>query len=149
MADHARPGTGRRTIRAARAAGLFLIVSAVAAGLAPAVLAAPPIETCEPGQTVTEGGIRVCSPAITDGGGFAIGGLLPIIVALVVGAGLALVGAYFVLRRRAGGPLDPVDAGEWWTCSNCGRSNVVGSPRCYACGTWQGGSRPEKASTEP
>ena len=64
----------------------------------------------------------------------------------LVGAGLALVVAYFVLRRRAGGPLDPVDAGEWWTCSNCGRQNVVGSARCFSCGTWQGGSHPDRTT---
>ena len=111
-------------------------------GFAPAALAAPPDETCIPGQTFSAGDFDVCAPPSTGGGGgFAIGGLLPIVLALVVGAGLALVVAYFVLRRRAGGPLDPVDAGEWWTCANCGRQNMVGSPRCYSCGAWQGGAR--------
>ena len=28
-------------------------------------------------------------------------------------------------------------AGEWWLCPKCGSTNVVGSARCYACGTWQ------------
>lgn len=141
-----RRGARWRTRRIGRVAGLLLLVLATVAGIAPAALAAPPIETCQPGQTITEGGVRVCSTAVGGGGGFAIGGLLPILLALIVGAGLALVIAYFVLRRRAGGPLDPVDAGEWWTCANCGRQNVVGSPRCYSCGTWQGGSRPDERS---
>lgn len=128
-----------------RVALVTLAVAILALGLAPAALAAPPDETCQPGQTFAAGGFSVCAPPATGtGGGIAIGGLLPIIVALVVGAGLALVVAYVVLRRRAGGPLDPVDAGEWWTCANCGRQNVVGSARCFSCGTWQGRSRPEK-----
>lgn len=102
--------------------------------------AAPPDETCLPQATSVAGGFDICSPPTTGGvgGGFNLGGLLPIVVALVVGAGLALVVAYLVLRRRAGPPLDPVDAGEWWTCRKCGRNNVVGSARCYGCGTWQG-----------
>jgi hypothetical protein len=106
----------------------------------PVALAAPPDETCRPGATVGAEGFDVCSPGAVGngGGGFNVGGLLPILGGIVLGAGLALVVAYLVLRRRAGAPLDPVDAGEWWTCGNCGRNNVVGSPRCYACGTWQG-----------
>ena len=110
--------------RLRRLAAVFLVVAAIATGIAPGVSAAPPDETCNPGQTFVAGGFDICSPP-------------------AVGAGLALVVAYFVLRRRAGGPLDPVDAGEWWTCANCGRQNVVGSPRCYSCGTWQGRARPD------
>ncbi|HET9851459.1 MAG TPA: hypothetical protein VFP56_03015 [Candidatus Limnocylindrales bacterium] len=104
------------------------------------VLAAPPDETCTPGATFGAGGFEVCSPPSVGnpGPGFNLGGLLPILGGVVLGAGLALAVAYLVLRRRAGAPLDPVDAGEWWTCRNCGRNNVVGSPRCYSCGTWQG-----------
>ena len=103
-------------------------------------LAAPPDETCTPGATFGAGGFDVCSPptVANPGEGFNVGGLLPILGGVVLGAGLALAVAYMVLRRRAGAPLDPVDAGEWWTCRNCGRNNVVGSPRCYSCGTWQG-----------
>ncbi len=104
------------------------------------VLAAPPDETCTPGQTFAAGQFDVCAPPATGagGGGINLGGLLPILGVLVLGAGLALAITYLVLRRRAGAPLDPVDAGEWWTCRKCGRNNVVGSARCYACGTWQG-----------
>lgn len=98
-------------------------------------LAAPPKESCLPDAT-RAGGFVTCAPA-GGGGGFDLGVLLPLAGAAVVGAGLALVVAYLVLRRRAGAPLDPVDAGEWWTCANCGRNNVVGSPRCYSCGQWQ------------
>jgi hypothetical protein len=104
------------------------------------LLPAPPDETCLPQATDAVGGFDVCSPPSTGnggGGGFNFGGLLPLVGAAVVGAGLALVIAYLVLRRRAGPPLDPVDAGEWWTCRKCGRNNVVGSARCYSCGTWQ------------
>ncbi|HEX3266066.1 MAG TPA: hypothetical protein VHR16_10395 [Candidatus Limnocylindrales bacterium] len=117
----------------------LLVLALLSVGLAPTTLAAPPDETCIPGQTFAAGGFDVCSPSVIGGGGggIALGGLLPILLALLVGAGLALVVAYLVLRRRAGGPLDPVDAGEWWTCRNCGRQNVVGSARCFSCGTWQ------------
>lgn len=104
------------------------------------LLAAPPDETCLPQATDAPAGFDICSPPSTGnggGGGFNFGGLLPLVGAAVVGAGLALVIAYLVLRRRAGPPLDPIDAGEWWTCRSCGRNNVVGSPRCYSCGTWQ------------
>ena len=103
-------------------------------------LAAPPDETCTPSATDLQGGFDVCSPPAVGtggGGGLNLGGLLPILLAVLVGAALALVVAYLVLRRRAGPPLDPVDAGEWWTCRNCGSNNVVGSPRCYSCGQWQ------------
>lgn len=66
-----------------------------------------------------------------------IGNVLSI-AGIVVAAGLlVLVVAYLVLRRRASVPLAPTDAGEWWLCPKCGSTNVVGSARCYACGTWQ------------
>ena len=150
MADRAR----RRTSIGRLAAAWVVVIVAAAAPLtafagettAPGAggvqLAAPPDETCLPGATGAQAGFDVCSPVGAGtgggGGGFNLGSLLPILVALVVGAGLALVVAYLVLRRRAGAPLDPVDAGEWWTCRKCGRNNVVGSARCYGCGTWQG-----------
>ena len=137
--------------RLRRLVAAIVVAGAIAGGLAPAALAAPPDETCTPGQSFAAGGFDVCSPPAIGGpgGGFAIDGLVPIVLALVVGAGLALVVAYFVLRRRAGGPLDPVDAGEWWTCASCGRQNVVGIPRCYSCGTWQGRSRPDTPAPGP
>jgi hypothetical protein len=135
---------------ARRAARFLLLGTLLALGTAPAAFAAPPDETCHPGQTFAAGGFDVCAPPAitTGGGGIELGGLLPILLAVVVGAGLAVAAAYFVLRRRAGGPLDPVDAGEWWTCPSCGRQNMVGSPRCYSCGTWQGGARPDKRAPE-
>ncbi len=58
-------------------------------------LAAPPDETCLPQSTGAQVGFDVCSPPGAgtggSGGGFNLGGLLPILAALVVGAGLALV----------------------------------------------------------
>lgn len=150
MTDRAR----RLTSLGRLAAAWLVVVVAAAAPLtafagevtAPAAggirLAAPPDETCLPQATGAQRGFDICSPTAAGtgggGGGFNLGGVLPILAALVVGAGLALVVAYLVLRRRAGAPLDPVDAGEWWTCRKCGRNNVVGSARCYGCGTWQG-----------
>ena len=72
-------------------------------------------------------------------GGFDLGLLLPIAGGLVVAGVVGLGVAYLVLRRRAGAPLvpEPADAEAWWTCSNCGRNNVVGSARCYSCGAWR------------
>ena len=105
--------------------------------------AAPrPGETC-PDATPAPGSSEFCddtAPTNGDlgGGVLDLGALLPFLAAAVIGALLALVAAFVVLGRRSSGPLAPVDPGEWWTCRSCGKTNVVGSPRCYACGTWQG-----------
>jgi hypothetical protein len=154
MADARRQrGSRRQGSSIGRLAAAWLVVLMAAAAPLTAIasepgshgdsgvrLAAPPDETCNPQSTQAAGGFDICSPTGAGGGGAGInvGGLLPIVGALVLGAGLALGIAYLVLRRRAGAPLDPVDAGEWWTCRKCGRNNVVGSARCYGCGTWQG-----------
>jgi hypothetical protein len=105
--------------------------------------AAPrPGETC-PDTTPAPGSSDFCDDTTpTNGdvgaGGLDLGALLPFLAAAVIGGLLALVAAFVVLGRRSSGPLAPVDPGEWWTCRSCGKTNVVGSPRCYACGTWQG-----------
>jgi len=104
--------------------------------------AAPrPGETC-PDTTPAPGSSDFCDDSTPInggvGGGLDLGGLLPFLAAAVIGALLALVAAFVVLGRRSTGPLAPVDPGDWWTCRSCGKANVVGSPRCYACGTWQG-----------
>ncbi len=99
-----------------------------------------PGESC-PDATPEPGSSDVCQDAVPPDvsvGGIDLGGLLPILAAVVVAGLLALVAAFFVLTRRPSGPLAPTDPGEWWTCRSCGKTNVVGSPRCYACGTWQG-----------
>lgn len=72
------------------------------------------------------------------GGGLDLGALIPFIAAAAAGGILAVIATFVVLGRRGSAPLAPVDPGEWWTCRSCGKTNVVGSPRCYACGTWQG-----------
>jgi hypothetical protein len=72
------------------------------------------------------------------GGSTDFSGLLPIVATVAGVAVLALVAAFIFFRRRAAAPAVPADPGEWWTCRNCGRNNVIGSPRCYACGEWQG-----------
>jgi hypothetical protein len=104
--------------------------------------AAPrPGETC-PDATPAPGSSDFCDDTTPvsgpGGGGLDLGALLPFLAAAVIGALLALGAAFVVLGRRSTGPLAPVDPGEWWTCRSCGKTNVVGSPRCYACGTWQG-----------
>lgn len=91
-------------------------------------------ETPEPGSSdVCE---DVTGPEVPGGSVLDLGFLLPIVGALVAGAAMALVAAYLVLRRRPVAPLEPADPGEWWACANCGKTNVIGSARCYACGTW-------------
>lgn len=102
-------------------------------------LLAPPDETCEPGETRAAGDFSdICGPnsAGGGGGGLNLGGLLPIVAIAVVGGVIALIAAFAVLRRTSA-PLVPADPGEWWTCRTCGKNNVVGSARCYACGAWQ------------
>ena len=123
-------------------AALASLVVLGAALLAPgSALAVPlPGESCPdttpaPGASVglcQEGGGRVAG-----GGSLNLGALLPILAAALAGAAIALVAAILVLRRWAAAPVAPADPEEWWTCRNCGKSNVIGSPRCYACGSWQ------------
>lgn len=101
-------------------------------------LLAPPVETCEPGETRAAGDFSdICGQGpVGGGGGLNLGGLLPIVAIVVVGGIIALIAAFVVLRRTST-PLVPADPGEWWTCRTCGKNNVVGSARCYACGAWQ------------
>lgn len=99
--------------------------------------AVPEGEKCTDASPVPGAGQRACPDGPSGGGGLNLGPLLPIL-GVVVGAGVvALLVAFLVLRRRAGAPVAPADPGEWWTCRKCGRNNVIGSARCYACGTWQ------------
>jgi hypothetical protein len=100
---------------------------------------APPPETCRPDETRAAGGVsNICGgDAGSDGGGgFNVGALLPILGVVAVGGAILLVAAFVILRRTSK-PLVPADPGEWWTCRTCGKANVVGSARCYACGAWQ------------
>jgi len=132
--------------------GAALVVLLVAALVSPgAALGAPrPGESCPdmtaaPGATIAAGSTQaVCGegkgPEGNPGGSGALdlGALLPFVAAAGGGAVIALGAAFLFLRRRADAPAAPADPGEWWTCRNCGRNNVIGSPRCYACGQWQG-----------
>jgi hypothetical protein len=117
------------------ASGDGVLVPAPIGRAAPAPGESCPDVTAQPGTSVEfceDTGIDVGGGAGTD-----LGFLLPLLGAAVGGGLLALVVAYLVLRRRASVPLEPADPGEWWTCGSCGKTNVIGSPRCYACGTWQ------------
>lgn len=121
--------------RAGWAIGALLLLGALGAAWAPVALAVPgPGAECG-AEAAPSGESDPCEDAI----GLDLGFLLPL--AGIVGlAGVAVLGAaYVVLRRRAAAPLDPepFDAQEWWRCASCGRSNVVGSARCHACGAWQ------------
>ena len=99
---------------------------------------APPAETCRPEETRAAGAFSdICgSNSGGGGGGFNVGSLLPILGLVAVGGAVLLIAAFVVLRRTSA-PLVPADPGEWWTCRNCGKNNVRGSARCYACGAWQ------------
>ena len=112
---------------------------AVGRGDTRVALLAPPPETCEPEETRAAGDFEdICGQGQGGGGGGGpnLGGLLPIVAIVAVGGITALIAAFIVLRRTST-PLVPADPGEWWTCRNCGKNNVVGSARCYACGAWQ------------
>src|SRR4051812_33383551 len=128
----------RRLLAATMAALLMWLLLGPASALAIPL----PGESCPdttPGPGVS---VILCgegrSPGTGGRSGFDISGVLPILAAAGGGAVIALGAAYVVLRRRLDAPAAPADPGEWWTCRNCGRNNVIGSPRCYSCGEWQG-----------
>jgi hypothetical protein len=117
-----------------------MVAAMLAAGATPAAAAEPgavgggAVLALVPGEQGPNG------PGGGDGGpdlGLIVGVLVAGAVGLAVAAGLG----YLVLRRRARAPMEPPpgapEAGEWWTCRNCGRNNIVGSARCYSCGAWQ------------
>jgi ABC-type branched-subunit amino acid transport system permease subunit len=101
---------------------------------APAIheAAVPGDERCADVSPDPHTGQKVCDEPF-----FSSASILPIAGAVVVAGLLALVVGYLVLRRRASVPLPALDPSEWWKCPKCGATNVVGSPRCYQCGTWQ------------
>lgn len=112
---------------------------AVAGGVDRVQALAPPAETCRPEETRAAGGFSdICgaNSGSGGGGGFNIASLLPILGVIALGGGILLVAAFVILRRTST-PLVAADPGEWWTCRNCGKNNVLGSARCYACGAWQ------------
>src|SRR5215210_7823207 len=72
------PSPGARVAtRAARMATLVLLAWAFTGVFAAIAVAAPPLESCQPGQNVSEGGVRVCTSVGVGGGGISIGALLP------------------------------------------------------------------------
>lgn len=135
-----RPAAGLVLALLALLGLLAAAVPGVALGRAGGSLAAPEIhlgavpgeERCTEGSPDPDAGLIHCDPPL-----LSAGNLLPVIGGVIAAGVLALVVAYLVLRRRASVPLAPADPGEWWTCPKCGATNVVGSARCYACGTWQ------------
>ena len=152
-----RSGGSRRSRGSRRSPAWFVLAAVLALAAATPVVAlaggspheavdsagrivalAPPAETCRPEETRAAGGFTdICgnNPG-TSGGGFNLGSLVPILAVVAVGGVLLLIAALVFLRRTSA-PLVPADPGEWWTCRNCGKTNVVGSARCYACGAWQ------------
>ena len=136
-----RPRAHDGVLRGFSAFALLTVLGA--ALLAPgAALAAPrPGESCPDTTPAPGSSAPVCEDTGGTGGGggggLDVAALLPFLAAAVGGAAIALVAAFLVLRRRMAGPVAPADPGEWWTCRSCGRNNVIGSPRCYACGSWQ------------
>jgi|KBSSwiStaDraftv2_1062776.scaffolds.fasta_scaffold2123533_1 hypothetical protein len=94
-------------------------------------------------------GLQKCETA------FSLATLLPFVAGGVVVLLAIAVGWYLVMRRRASRPFLPdegvaaaegVGAGAgrgasvagagWWTCKNCGATNMTDSARCYKCGSW-------------
>ena len=84
---------------------------------------------------------------------FSLATLLPFVAGGIVVLLAIATGWYLVMRRRASRPFLPDEAvgvggtagatigaggasGEWWTCKNCGSTNMVGVARCYKCGAW-------------
>ena len=134
-----RSPVGRAAATLALLALLGLLGTAL---LAPgAALAVPrPGESCPDVTPAPGSSLPLCEEGggkVGGGGTLDLGAVLPILAAAVGGAAIALVVAFLVLRRTTAGPIAPADPGEWWTCRSCGKSNVIGSPRCYACGSWQ------------
>lgn len=117
-----------------------LLAPGLALGRASADLSAPDIheaavpegERCTEGSPNPDVGLKVCEKPL-----LSAENLLPIFGGAVGAGVLALVVAFVVLRRRASVPLEAIDSDEWWACPKCGSTNVVGSARCYSCGTWQ------------
>ena len=124
----------------ATVAALSVLAPAVTLGRSGAGLAAPAIheaavpegERCTEGSPNPDVGLKACEQPL-----LSAANLLPIFGGVGLAGILALVVAFLVFRRRASVPLEPVDAGEWWSCAKCGSTNVIGSARCYSCGTWQ------------
>ncbi len=124
--------------------GAAIVTLLVAALLAPSTAIGAPLpgESCPDTTPGPGASVLACGEGKVGGGGGGSGrsldvtGLLPILAAAGGGAVIALGAAVLFLRRRAIAPAGPVDPEEWWTCRNCGRNNVIDSPRCYACGEW-------------
>lgn len=129
--------------RLAGAVTLAVVLGVSLLGPAAALAAPRPGESCPDATAASGESLPVCGEGNgpeTDPGdddALDVGALLPVIVAGGLGAGLALVAAFVFFRRGGAAPVGAADPGEWWTCRNCGRNNVIGSPRCYACGEWQ------------
>ncbi len=139
----------RRVDRGRRGLWVSLAVLTLACLVAGWAAAAPsshaverPGESC-PDTTPAPGASAAFCEDVTDpdgagGAGFDLAGLLPLAAAVVVGGILALALVLLVMRRRLPGPLAQAGPGEWWTCRQCGATNIAGSPRCYSCGAWPG-----------
>jgi hypothetical protein len=89
---------------------------------------------------------------------FSVASLLPFVAGGIIVLLAIAAGWYLVMRRRAsrpflpdtavtgagavaggraaGGPGSTAPSDEWWTCRNCGATNMVGVARCYKCGAW-------------
>jgi hypothetical protein len=88
--------------------------------------------------------------APTPGNGGA-GGIDAFGILLIAGLALAIVvaiGAGIILFRTRGvARAAPPPAEGWWTCGNCGASNMDGAARCHACATWRSTTPRSTAAT--
>ena len=132
---------GRRVLSTVLAAVLLgLAVPAVAFAGDATHLATPRVhdaavpgdERCAEESPDPDTGQKPCDKPI-----LSVANVLPVLGVAAAAGVLALILAFLVIRRRASAPFVPADPGEWWVCPKCGSTNVIGSARCYACGTWQ------------
>lgn len=116
-----------------------LLVVAVALGAAIVLMGAVPAGSLAP---------TVIRELNESGGGASAGGgtggrplLVVLTPFLLIGLAIAIIGAgvavaIIVFRTRSAVTPQPAAEG-WWTCTNCGASNMDASPRCHACNTWR------------
>lgn len=91
--------------------------------------------------------VDAATPGNGGTGGIDAFGIL-LIAGLVLAVVLAIVAAIILLRTRGVSKTVPPPAEGWWTCGDCGASNMDGAARCHACATWRSTSPRATAATQ-